>query len=582
MCRQNNYRRKFSLAVLGLLVLSLGACSDTACSDTPGPAMVSTANVHASKAALEIMADGGSAVDAAIAAQLVLGLVEPQSSGIGGGAFMLHRREEDGRIDAYDGREQAPALATEKLFLTASGKRMAFKEAVVGGRSVGVPGVIALLARAHKEHGVLAWPRLFRAAIALAQDGFAVSPRLHMMINRNPLLRSQKNTRNYFYQNSAGGKTEPLAVPVGYLLKNPAYADTLKLIAKNGAAAFYQGSIANAIIAAVNSHPNKGLLSARDLKQYQAKRRQSLCRPYRNYTICTMPPPTSGGIAVLQILGLLEPFQLNKMRPNSAMAAHLISEASKLAFADRNFFVADSDYVDVPVTGLLSTSYLRNRARLINPAAAQVKAQAGMPDKARAVNQIPGPDQSAASTSHFSIVDSAGNAVAMTTSIEGPFGSHLMVKGFLLNNQLTDFSFVPDANGRKVANRVTGGKRPRSSMSPTLILDEYGGFYAALGSPGGSRIIGYVAQTIIALLDWQLPMQEAIALPHVINRNGITDLEKATGLEKIAARLEERGHKIRIRPLISGLHGIQKTATGSLAGGADPRREGVVMEYKTR
>jgi len=575
MCRQNNYRRKFSLAVLGLLILSLGACSDT-----PGPAMVSTANVHASKAALDIMAAGGSAVDAAIAAQLVLGLVEPQSSGIGGGAFMLHRREEDGRIDAYDGREQAPALATEKLFLTADGKPMAFKEAVVGGRSVGVPGVIALLARAHKEHGVLPWPRLFRSAITLAQDGFEVSPRLHSMINRNPLLLSQKNTASYFYLKSADGNTEPQAVPVGYLLKNPAYADTLKLIARKGAAAFYQGPIADAIVAAVSLHPNKGLLSATDLAQYQAKRRQSLCRPYRKYTICTMPPPTSGGIAVLQILGLLEPFQLDKLRPGSAMAAHLISEASKLAFADRNFFVADSDYVDVPVEGLLSKPYLRKRARLIDPARAQTKAQAGRPAGARAANQITSPDRSMASTSHFSIVDSAGNAVAMTTSIEGPFGSHLMVKGFLLNNQLTDFSFVPDANGRKVANRVAGGKRPRSSMSPTLILDEDGGFYATLGSPGGSRIIGYVAQTIIALLDWQLPMREAIALPHVINRNGITDLEQATGLEKIAARLEKRGHKIRIRPLTSGLHGIQKTATGTLAGGADPRREGVVMEYK--
>jgi len=577
MCRHFRFVKKPWFFLLSLLLFGLSACGQT-----QTPAMVSTANIHASKAALEILQAGGSAVDAAIAAQLVLGLVEPQSSGIGGGAFMLHWAEKDRKIDAYDGRERAPAEATESLFLTSEGKKMAFKDAVVGGRSVGVPGVIALLARAYKDHGRLPWPRLFRSAIVLAEGGFEVSPRLSSLIKRNPLLRTQKNTRNYFYDKAADNKSGWRPLPVGYLLKNPAYAQTLKLIAKGGEDAFYKGPIAKAIVAAVSAHPNKGLLNDRDLEQYQAKKRESLCRPYRSYSVCGMPPPTSGGIAVIQILGMLEPFRLDRLRPNSTMAAHLISEASKLAFADRNFYVGDSDYVDVPVEGLLSKSYLLRRTTLINPARAIPKASAGFPAKTRAVNQISGPDQSLPSTSHLSIIDGSGNAVSMTTSIEGPFGSHLMVKGFLLNNQLTDFSFVPDAEGRKVANRVAGGKRPRSSMSPTIILDENGEFYAAIGSPGGSSIIGYVARTIIALIDWKLPMQDAIALPHVINRNGVTDLEKATVLEKIAPGLEKLGHKIRIRPLTSGLHGIAKNSPVNLEGGADNRREGVVMSYKNR
>ncbi len=569
--------KKPKVFLVGLLVLFLSSCGQT-----QAPAMVSTANVHASKAALEILQAGGSAVDAAIAAQLVLGLVEPQSSGIGGGAFMLHWAEKDRKVDAYDGRERAPALATESLFLTPEGKKMAFKDAVVGGRSVGVPGVIALLARAYKDHGKLPWPRLFRSAIQLAEDGFEVSPRLNALIKRNPLLRTQKNARNYFYVKAADGKSERQPLPVGYLLKNPAYAQTLKLIAKGGEDAFYKGPIAKAIVATVNAHPNKGLLSDSDLEQYRSKKRKSLCRPYRTFNVCGMPPPTSGGIAILQILRLLEPFRLDRLRPNSTMAAHLISEASKLAFADRNFYVGDSDYVDVPVEGLLSKPYLLKRATLISPARAMPKASAGVPAKTLAANQISSPDQSLPSTSHLAIVDSFGNAVSMTTSVEGAFGSHLMVKGFMLNNQLTDFSFVPDAGDRKVVNRVAGGKRPRSSMSPTIILDKNGEFYAAIGSPGGSSIIGYVARTIIALIDWKLPMQDAIALPHVINRNGVTDLEQATVLEKIAPGLEKLGHKIRIRPLTSGLHGIAKISPGILEGGADPRREGVVMGYKNR
>ncbi len=521
-------------------------------------------------------------MDAAIAAQLVLGLVEPQSSGIGGGAFMLYRNEKDGRIEAYDGREKAPALATEKLFLTPEGKKMPFKEAVVGGRAVGAPGVVALLAKAHKDYGKLPWPRLFRSAILLAENGFKVSPRLNLMVSRNPLLLTQKNTRKYFYENAPDGGGDPKPLPVGYVLRNQDYAETLKIVAKNGAKGFYQGKIAKAIVSAVNGHPNKGLLSEQDLSQYSAKKRESLCRPYRTYTICGMPPPTSGGIAVLQILGILEPFQLGKLRPGSVMAAHLISEASKLAFADRNLYVADSDYVKVPVEGLLSKSYLLKRSALINPAKAQPNAKAGQPGKTNTTSLRPSPDLSLPSTSHLSIVDNDGNAVSMTTSVEGPFGSHLMVAGFLLNNQLTDFSFAPEIDGRKIANRVAAGKRPRSSMSPTIILDENGSFYAAIGSPGGSRIIGYVAHTIIALIDWGMSMQEAINLPHVVNRNGATDLEKGTSAEKLVSKLQQLGHKVRLRKLVSGLQGIAKISQEALQGGADPRREGVVMDHRNK
>lgn len=574
------HRRHYFSKSLLIIVCSLLSLSLVACDDAPGPAMVSTANSHASKAAHIIIEEGGSAVDAAIAAQLVLGLVEPQSSGIGGGAFMLHWSEEDEIVDAYDGREEAPLAATEKLFIQANGARMSFKKAVVGGRAVGAPGVISLMAKAHVDHGKLPWPRLFRSAIMLAEEGFKVSPRLNYMIKRNPLLATQIATRSYFYLPSDDKTAEPQPLPVGHILKNPVYAETLKSLAKDGAKAFYQGDIAAAIVAAVKSHANKGLLSTADLAQYKAKKRNSLCRPYRNHTICGMPPPTSGGIAVHQILGILEPFQMSKLRPNSTMAAHLIAEAGKLAFADRNFYVGDTDFVKVPVAGLLAKDYLRTRSTLIDPANAQPKATRGIPEGIVAANQITGPDQSRPSTSHFSIVDGFGNAVSMTTSVEGAFGAHLMVKGFILNNQLTDFSFVPDAGDRKVANRVAPRKRPRSSMSPTIILDEDGEFYAVIGSPGGSRIIGYVAQTIIALLDWNLTMADAIALPHVVNRNGITDLEQDTPIAQLAPKLERLGHKIRIRALTSGLHGVVRISEDSLRGGADPRREGVVLDFK--
>ncbi len=560
-------RLRVLFSFLALLVLA--ACGDNR------PAMVSTANEHASKAALAMLDRGGSAVDAAIAAQLVLSLVEPQSSGIGGGAFMLYRDAGDGEMVAYDGREMAPQAAGGDLFLKPDGEPMGFMEAVIGGRSVGVPGVVAMLWTAHQEHGRLDWADLFRPAIGLAHEGFAVSPRLHEMIARDKWLRREPATRDYFFVADPASPDGLAPLPVGHVLKNPAYARTLETIAEQGPEGFYEGEVAGAIVQAVTSHPNRGLMTLGDLKGYEARARDPLCRPYRAYEVCGMPPPTSGGLTTLMILGMLEPFELSAMRPGSRMAVHLVSEASALAFADRAVYMADADFVPVPVGGLLDRGYLRSRARLIDPLRATGKAKAGTPPGLREA-RANGSDLTRPGTSHLSIVDGEGNAVSMTTSVEGPFGSHLMAGGFILNNQLTDFSFVPERDGTPVANRVEGGKRPRSSMSPTLVLDGQGDLFAAVGSPGGSRIIGYVTETLIALMDWKLDMQAAIDLPRFVDRNGPVELEAGTPLDALKGPLEAMGHEVTVRPLTSGLHGVRETAAG-LDGGADPRREGVVL-----
>ncbi|MEM1200824.1 MAG: gamma-glutamyltransferase [Pseudomonadota bacterium] len=539
-------------------------------------AMVATANTHASEAAAAMLRQGGSAVDAAIAAQLVLSFVEPQSSGIGGGAFLLHFSGKDGRIEAYDGRETAPAGVTPQLFLQEGGEPMGFMAAVVGGRAVGVPGVIKMMELAHKTHGKLAWKDLFQPAITLAEEGFAVSPRMSGLIARFSRLKGEPTTRDYFYV-MRGGARERL--PVGHILKNPAYAETLRTIAENGAAGFYEGPVAKAIVEAVRGHAtNPGTMTLEDLAAYQAKRREAVCAPYRTYRVCGMPPPTSGGLTSLMILKMLERFDLAALKPGSLEAVHLISEASRLAFADRGAYMADSDFVDVPVKGLLDPNYLSSRSALIDPAKAMARAEPGTPPgvekKKTAIDDLTRPG-----TTHLSIVDADGNAVSMTSSVEGGFGAHLMAGGFLLNNQLTDFSFRPERDGMMVANRVEPGKRPRSSMSPSLILKQDGALFAAIGSPGGSRIIGYVTKAMIGLMDWNLTPQEAVNLPHHINRNGKTDLEKGTSVAKLARQLEKRGHQVQIRSLNSGLHGIRVTEQG-LEGGADPRREGTVVRVE--
>ncbi len=536
--------------------------------------MVAAAHPLAVHAGLATLDHGGSAVDAAVAIQMVLNLVEPQSSGIGGGAFMLVFERSSGEVITYDGRETAPMRATSNLFLDGQGNPRKFSDAVVGGLSVGTPGTVALLARAHEDHGQLPWSDLLQSAIALAEDGFTVSQRLASMLV-SPLSESLKTfpaARHYFFPNG-----KPLQA--GAIVTNPAFAKTLRAIAHLGAAEFYQGDTAKAIVHAVqNASDREGRLDLEDLRRYQAIIRAPICHPYRHYRVCGMGPPSSGGIAVGQILGLLENFDLQALGVKHPMSWHLLAEASKLAFADRNQYVADADFVDVPVDGLLNSEYLRHRAKLINiDTAAPTPVSYGIPP-----GHLNSPYHSDASierfgTSHFSVVDEQGNAVSMTTTIEGPFGSQLMVNGFMLNNELTDFSFTPEIDGKKVANRVAPGKRPRSSMAPTLVFNADGSLRLIVGSPGGSRIIGYVVKTLVAVLDWNLTIQEAIDLGNVVNRNGATELEKGTNAElNLRGELSGMGHELRVGSLVSGLHGIE-IINGSLRGGADTRREGIAL-----
>jgi len=544
------------------------------------PAMVSTANPHATKAAAEILAKGGSAVDAAITAQLVLGLVEPQSSGIGGGAFMLYRHAENDTVTSFDGREKAPAKANERLFFDDAGQPMPWPFASIGGRPVGVPGVIALAWQAHQKYGRLPWRQLFEPAIRLAENGFKVSGRLNDSITREQkALKQDAGARSIYYQ---AGTLEPLAI--GATLKNPAYATTLKTIAEKGPDGFYKGAVAQAMVEVVANHTaNPGLLSLDDLKNYSAVERPVVCAPYRSYKVCGMAPPTSGGLTSLMILGMLEHYSLGAMRAGSPMAMHLFTQASRLAYADRSVYIADSDFVKVPVQGLLDKNYLKTRARLINPLYDMGKAKPGTPPNVNpAVKKAAGLEMPENGTSHLSIVDKDGNAVSMTTSVERRFGSHIMAGGFVLNSQLTDFSFVPVRGGTKVANRVEANKRPRSSMSPTLVFAPDGKLFAAIGSPGGSRIIEFVSRTVIGLVDWKLPMQEAINLGNVNNRNsGFTELEAGTEAGEFAGQFTDMGHKVKLRKLTSGLHGVRiRRSNGNLQldGGADRRREGLVIE----
>lgn len=527
--------------------------------------MVATAHPLASEAGLAILRAGGSAVDAAIAAQMVLTLVEPQSSGIGGGGFLLHR-DAAGEILAYDGRETAPAAARPTMFLDAAGAPLPFEAAAVGGLSVGVPGLLRMLEAAHAAHGRLPWAALFEPAIRLAEAGFPVSPRLHALLAAEQHLRRSPSARRYFY-----GPDGALP-PVGARLRNPALAASLKTVAALGADAFYTGSLAGDIVAAVGgAHARPGGMTAADLAAYRAAVRQPVCRPYRVWRVCGMPPPSSGGVAVLQILGLLEGFDLAALAPQSPAALHLIAEASRLAFADRDHWIADPAFAPAPVAVLLSDGYLAGRRAAISPARSLGIAAPGLVETAAVA---PGPEPPA--TSHLSIVDAEGNAVSFTSSIESAFGARLMVGGFLLNNQLTDFAFLPEIAGRPVANRAEPGKRPRSSMAPTLVEGPDGRLLLVLGSPGGSAIIGYVTKALVASLDWGLAPQAAAALPNLVNRNGPTVLEAGKALAAAAPALAALGHEVQLQPLVSGLQIIAVTGAG-LRGGADPRREGVAL-----
>lgn len=551
--------------------------------------MAAAANPLAAEAGRAMLRQGGSAIDAAIAMQAVLTLVEPQSSGIGGGAFIVFW---DGKaVRTFDGRETAPAGATERLFLQADGQPMPFTQAQIGGRSVGTPGVLRALELAHKHYGRLRWAQLFEPAIQLAEQGFPLSPRLHSLIAADSSMSRSPDMMAYF-RNADGS-----AKAVGTRLKNPALAAVFKRIANEGADAFYKGPIAEEIVAKVQGHANPGSLSLSDLSGYSARERAPLCTDYKRWQVCGMPPPSSGGIAVAQTLGTLHAletrdprFALAPLKPLQSttpagiepapQAVHLISEAERLAYADRALYVADSDFVPVPVKGLVDPTYLASRAALIGERSMGT-AQPGTPP---GIQVAYAPDRSPLriSTSQVVAVDDQGGAVSMTTTVESAFGSHLMVQGFLLNNQMTDFSFIPEENGHKVANRVEPGKRPRSSMAPTLIFDRQSGeFLATLGSPGGSQIIEYVAKSTIGLLDWQLDAQTAINLPNFGSRNGPTELEQGQFSPQLIKALKDKGHSVSEIDMTSGTQAIVRVrdaqGKASLAGGADPRREGEAL-----
>ena len=540
----------------------------------PQPYMVASASPYASEAGAEILHAGGSAVDAAIAVQAVLSLVEPESSGLAGGAFMLHYERRSRSLDAWDGRETAPMKATPELFLGDDGKPMDFLPAMVSGRSVGTPGVVKMMWAAHREHGTLDWAQLFEPAIRLAEEGFAVPPKLAQAIARDPVLAQMPVAQDYFYRLEEDGTRRPLGE--GEILKNPAYAATLKIIAEKGWRGFYEGEVAEAIVDAVQNAPSRpGTLSLEDFAAYEAVKREPVCAPYRRYRICSMPPPTSGGLTLLQILGILGHYDLAGMGPMTVTSVHFIAEAEKLAYADRDFYIGDPDFVDVPMGAMLDRGYLKTRADAIDASRTMGKAEPGRlsSDDARWGAAV-SPER--ASTTHFSIVDADGNVVSMTSSVEGPFGAHLMAGGMILNNQLTDFSFAPEEDGRAVANAVAPGKRPRSSMTPVIAFDADGKFRMAIGSPGGPRIIGYVAQALIASIDWEMEMADAVSLPHFLDRNGALEIEQGTVLEELIPVLAELGHTVELRALPSGLHGIAATPQG-LDGAADPRRDGNVV-----
>ncbi|AZF51175.1 Gamma-glutamyltranspeptidase [Pseudomonas sp. R4-34-07] len=551
--------------------------------------MAAAANPLAAQAGREMLRQGGSAIDAAIAMQAVLTLVEPQSSGIGGGAFIMLW---DGvNVHAYDGRETAPAGATERLFLNADGTPMAFTDAQIGGRSVGTPGVLRALEMAHKQHGHLQWAKLFEPAIRLSEQGFAISPRLHSLIAADRFIAQSPDMAAYFLNADGSPKA------TGTLLKNPALAKVFKRIAKEGPDALYHGPIADEIARKVQGNRNAGSLTQADLTGYAAKQRTPLCTDYKHWKVCGMPPPSSGGIAVAQILGTLQALEtrdprlaiapMTPIRSTSPAgleptpeAVHLIAEAGRLAFADRALYVADADFTPVPVAGLIAPDYLAHRAALIGERSMGV-AKPGQPAGIR-VAYAPDRSPLRISTSQVVAVDDQGGAVSMTTTVEAAFGSHVMVQGFLLNNQMTDFSFIAQENGQPVANRVQPGKRPRSAMAPTLVFDRQSGeLLATVGSPGGSQIIEYVSKSLVAMLDWKLDPQAAISLPNFGSRNGATELEAGLFSPGVKQALKSKGHALSEIDMTSGVQAIVRTrdAQGkvSLSGGADPRREGEAL-----
>lgn len=539
--------------------------------------MMVAAHPVAAQVGAAVLADGGSAADAIIATQMVLNLVEPQSSGIGGGGFLLYWDAHEKKLVSYDGRETAPALGNTDYLLTPEGEFKSFTEALTGGASVGVPGLLRMFQLVHDDQGVRPWAELFTPAVSLAEEGFPISPRMNSLIANASFLNEMEPASGYFFDPESGN---PRAV--GEVLRNPEFAETLRLIAKDGVTVFYEGPLAEQIVGAVqNASRNPGALNLDDMAGYQAVRRDPLCLHYRIYRACGMGPPSSGGSTVLQILGFLEyaDRQIGDTPPLSVDAIHLFSEAMSLAFADRNQYLADTDFVSVPLSEMLAVPYLTRRAGTMDFSdALKAKRREGNPMADRASLDQLAPDLSPElpSTTHLVAVDRNGDVAVMTSSIENGFGSRIMVGGFLLNNQLTDFAWRAEQDGQPVANRYEPGKRPRSSMAPTLIFGPDGMPRLAIGSPGGSRIIGYVAKTVVGVLDWDLSIQEAIELPHFLNRNGPLELEDDAALDSLADSLTARGFEVKRRSMASGLHGVEWSG-GLLLGGADPRREGLAV-----
>jgi len=577
---------KNSILLIGGAVLSLNAFSAGQVADSVAPElttavtqkesviakdyMVAAANPLAVKAGYEVLKNGGNAADALVAVQTVLGLVEPQSSGLGGGGFLVYYDAKNKKITTFDARETAPFATTPELFQDENGKPLKFYDAVVGGRSVGTPGTVKLLSTMHEKYGSKPWADLFKPAEKLATDGFVVSERLASAIaNDKERLSRYPDTKAYFFSDNG----EPLAE--GSVLKNSLYAQTLETLAEKGESAFYTGKLGENIVNKVNGiKDNPGVLAMEDLAAYKIKERSAVCAPYHQYDVCGMGPPSSGALTIGQILGMAEHFDLKKMGPDSAEAWQIIGDASRLAFADRGRYMADSDFVPMP-EGLLDPEYLAERAKLIQPGKALTEVSPGEPRWERKIKQSDDQSIELPNTTHIVITDKAGNTISFTSTVENGFGSRVMSNGFILNNEMTDFSFASYKDGYPIANRVEPGKRPRSSMSPSIVMKDDQP-YMAIGSPGGSRIIGYVASTLIAHLDWGMDIQKAISLPHLVNRFGTYDLEEGTDAIRFKAPLEAMGYKVNVRDLNSGLQGIVFT-DGQLIGGADPRREGIAL-----
>ena len=573
--------RRFAsaLAMLAVSLLICGAALAASSSSSPLQAssaakrhMIVAAEPDASEAGRLMLRQGGSAVDAAIAAQMVLTLVEPQSSGIGGGSYLVV--SDGAALYAYDGRETAPASAHPRMFLDAQGRPRRSSDVIPGGLSVGVPGTVAVLAMAHKAHGRLPWARLFEPAIRLAEQGFVVQPRLASQLRQESTSYAAMPALRTLFFNPSG-----TAVRAGQTWRNPRLAASLREIAEKGLEGFYRGAIADEIVRAVATAPrNRAVMTRNDIAAYEAKGREPLCGVYRLHRICSVPPSTSGGVTVLQILALLERFPSAQLEPATLSVVHLISEASRLAYADRERWLGDPDFVSVPLRGLLDRAYVEMRSRLIEPQGSMGIASAGTPPMRQGalIDYAPQAPQVEMGTSHLSVVDERGQVVSMTTTIEGAFGAHIAAGGFVLNNELTDFAFEPEIDGRPVANAPGPGKRPLSSQAPVVVFGPDGRFLASLGSPGGRLIIAYVAQALVNLIDGQLSMPAVAAAPRHVNLNGPTMIESGTRLEGLSPMLSRMGHQVHATSFDSGVNGIRRVADG-YEGGADPRREGVAL-----